>query len=269
MKKIGIILVCLVTIAATSPRIEAKKSTQKKAVIIGASFGIGKAIAQELLKHDYKVGITSRRLNILVAIQNEDPDNIFVKQMDVTEYHKAREQLDELIQEMGGVDLVVVNAGAWPESGQIPVPWEPEKQTIDVNVSGFTAIANAAFNYFINQGHGHLVGISSVDALRGHAFGPAYCASKAFEAVYLEGLRNKSIQNNLGVDVTEIRPGFVSTHEMPPSAYWIATPETAAQDIYKAIVAKKKVAYVTKKWELIAWLLLTVPDYIYNKIGGF
>ena len=252
-----------------------RKGSIKKAIVIGASSGIGKAIAKELAQHHYLVGITARRLDLLLELKKEFPKNIYVQQMDVLEPEQAQNQFFDLIDKLGGLDLVVINAGIWPDIDPKLLPsggsisWTNEKDTINVNVTGFTAIANVAMNYFIQQRFCHLVGISSVDAVRGSASGPAYCASKAFVSTYMEGMRNKCIQLGIPIDITDVRPGYVATYEIPPDAYWVATPKEAAKQIYEAIVDKKKVAYVTKRWQLIAWLLQIVPDYIYNKMGGF
>jgi short-subunit dehydrogenase len=80
------------------------------------------------------------------------------------------------------MDLIVISAG----TGLIDKEhsWEKEKNTLDVNVTGFAAIANAAFKYFSQRNEGLLVGISSIAAIRGGEV-PAYFASKAFVHNYL------------------------------------------------------------------------------------
>ncbi len=238
----------------------------KRAIVIGASSGIGKAVAQQLREHGYTVGVAARRVEKLAELESS-----FTKYIDVNDTDKAQLALQELIDEMGGLDLLVVNAGVmlgdFNDDGTLD--WQAEQSTIATNVTGFSAMVSTGVNYFLQQGHGHIVGISSVDAMRGAAGCPTYCASKAFVSTYLEGLRNTFIQENISIDVTDIRPGFVATFHLPDWAYWVATPDEAALQICDAIKRRKKVAYVIKRWQLIAWLLRITPDWVYNKLGGF
>lgn len=249
---------------------------QQKAIIIGASTGIGKAVAEEFLAHDFVVGITARRVNLLEQIQSAyEPGRVYVEYMDVQHHEDAQRAFAALVEAMGGVDIVIINAGTFPgeprdfdENNELA--WAGEERIIDVNVKGFVALANEALAYFNRRGSGHLVGISSVDALRGAAVCPVYCATKGFISRYLEGYRNKYIQQQIPIDITEIRPGYVQTSfDLGPLAYWVSTPEEVARQIYVSIQRKDKVAYVTRRWALIALLLQIVPDWVYNKIGGF
>ncbi len=241
----------------------------KKAIVIGASHGIGKEVAKILVDKGYQVGLVSRNNKALSRLQKNLGGQTITKKIDITK-SGAQKSLDDLIYQMNGVDVVIISAGIWPEiGGNGEIPWEDERDTITTNVSGFVAVANIALNHFIEQGYGHLVGISSVDAVRGSATAPTYCASKAFVSTYMEGMRNKFLQSKLPIYITDIRPGYVKTYDIQESAYWVLSPEQAAQDTYDAILKKKKVAYTTKRWWIIAKLLQITPDYIYNKMGGF
>ena len=178
---------------------------------------------------------------------------------------KVVPQLEKLIAEMGGVDLVVINAGVGFINPELD--WEKEKTTIDTNVSGFAAMANVTLKHFIQQSSGHLVGISSIAALRGAGATPAYNASKAFVSNYLEGLRQKVSKLKLPIIVTDIQPGLVDTAmAQGEGLFWVAPPEKAAQQIFNAIQRGKKHAYVTKRWRAIAWLLKLAPDFVYRKM---
>ena len=272
MKKVLLISAFLFVFASYSNYILATK----QAIIIGASSGIGRALAKVMLENGYIVGLTARRYELLKEVQDEFPNNTFIKRMDLTKPYKAQEQLGELIAEMGGVDIVVVNSGVWGESGALvtssvdcEIDWKKEKRIIDVNVTGFTAVANVAVNFFREQGYGHLVGVSSVDAVRGSACGPAYSASKSFVSTYMPGLRSKFAQLDISISVTDIRPGYISTYGPIEGGYWVATPEEAGVQILDAIEKKKKVAYVEARWQIIALLLQITPDFIYDKLGGF
>ncbi|MDP3260327.1 MAG: SDR family NAD(P)-dependent oxidoreductase [Thermodesulfovibrionales bacterium] len=237
----------------------------KKAIVIGATSGIGKELAKIFSQNDYIVGLAGRRTLLLDELKNELPNNSFAKYIDVSQTAEAINQLKELIAEMEGVDIIVISSGVGYVNKDIQ--WSPEKETIDVNVSGFTAMANVAIGHFLSKGSGHLVGISSISALRGDGDAPAYNASKAFVSNYLEGLRKKVAKLGLSITVTDIQPGFVDTAMAKGDGlFWVASPQKAAQQIYNAIERKKKHAYITKRWRLIGWLMKVMPEFIYNRI---
>lgn len=232
--------------------------------MIGATSGIGLELARRMAGGGYAVGLAGRRLELLEGLQKELPAKSYIKRIDVAQ-PSAMGLLKELIAEMGGADVVVISSG----TGFINpgLEWGKEKETIDVNVSGFAAMANAAFEYFRDRGAGHLVGISSVAAIRGGGDAPAYNASKAFVSNYLEGLRQKAVKLKLPITVTDIQPGFVATAmAQGEGLFWVAPAAKAARQIFSAIEGKKNHAYVTKRWRLIAWLLKLIPGRLYCKL---
>jgi len=232
--------------------------SRKNVIIIGASSGIGKELARLFSNNDFTVGITARRVELLYQFVAELPGKSFVKYMDVVQTEEAREILEELIKEMGGADIIVVNAGIGFSDTELA--WKKDKDTIDVNVVGFTAMANAAMDYFLRQKTGHLVGISSIAGLRGSVVAPAYGASKAYESNYLESMRIQAYKKNVPVFVTDIRPGFVDTALIVSNKmFWTATPQKAACEIFEAIKKKKKRAYITKRWSLAAFIFKLIP----------
>lgn len=176
----------------------------RKAIVIGASSGIGKELAVLLSGEGYALGIAARRFELLEEIKENFKAPVFVARMDVSKPEEAAAGLNELIAGMGGLDLLVICAG----TGHInpALEWEPESETIDVNVKGFTAIAGEGIKHFLKQGYGHLVGISSVAALRGSGHSPAYNASKAYMSNYLEGLRCICAQAGGNISATDIKP---------------------------------------------------------------
>ncbi|OGV48569.1 MAG: oxidoreductase [Lentisphaerae bacterium GWF2_52_8] len=235
----------------------------RKAIIIGGSSGIGRELAKILVHEEYIVGVTARRIQLLSELQKEIGPNLLVKKMDVSKPEDAVRILHELIDEMGGCELLVISAG----TGFINpgLSWDKEEVTISVNVSGFTAVAAAAMLHFIEKGRGHLVNISSIAALRGQRNAPAYNASKAYASNYMQGLRQKAGHLRLPIVLTDIQPGLVDTAmARGERLFWVAAPEKAAQQIFDAIRKKKKHAYVTKRWRLIAWVLRFMPDFLYK-----
>lgn len=231
----------------------------KKAIVVGASSGIGRALARILAQEGYGVGLMARRLPLLLELQQDLGPHAFVSQTDVADPVDAMSRFCELVRGMGGIDLVVISAGTGFINNDLE--WSKENETIAVNVTGFTAMANAAMHCFLEQGSGHLVNVSSIAALRGDGSAPAYSASKAFESIYLEGLRQKVDALRLPITITDIQPGFVRTAmAQGRGLFWVASPEKAARQIYQAIRRRRKHAYVTRRWRLIAWLVKCLPD---------
>jgi short-subunit dehydrogenase len=237
-----------------------------KAIVIGASSGIGRALALRLARAGYAVGLTARRLPLLLGLQAEIGPRAFVRQMDVSDPVRAMPLLEALIEEMQGVDLIVINAGTGHVNPELA--WGLEEETLGVNVLGFTAMANVAFRYFVGRGTGHLVGISSLAALRGHGAAPAYNASKAFVSAYMDGLRHKLARLHSPIAVTDIQPGFVDTAmAQGPHVFWAASPQKAAEQIYQAIRRRRRRVIITRRWGLIAWLIRLMPDFVHRRIG--
>ena len=228
----------------------------KKAIVIGASSGIGRELAKVLSQNGYVVGLVARRTELLLELQKEIPTKTYIKRIDVTQTKEAMNLLEELISEMDGMDLIVINSGV-----VFPNPnWEQEMETINVNVIGFAAVANVAIKYFCNHGSGHIVGISSIGALIGSPASPVYSASKAFVSNYLEGLRRRVSKLDLDVHITDIKPGVIDTAmwkgRIKSKKWWlrVSTVEKTSKQIFEAIRNKRSHAYVPKQWRV--WALL-------------
>ncbi|MDO9510471.1 MAG: SDR family NAD(P)-dependent oxidoreductase [Bacteroidales bacterium] len=237
----------------------------KKAIIIGATSGIGKELAKRLVDNDYAVGITGRRTELLEELKSENPESYFIKSLDVSESKIVVEKLEELTLELGGLDLLIISSGTGDINENLD--FNIEKRTIETNVLGFTCVADWAFNYFEKQKHGHLVGISSIAGLRGSKHAPSYNATKAYQINYLEGLRQKAFKLKKQVFITDIRPGLVDTvMAKGEGLFWVMPLEKAVQQIYKAIKKKRKIAYVTKRWGIVAAILKRMPRPIFDRM---
>jgi len=237
----------------------------KKAIIIGATSGIGKGLARLLAGDNYKVGLTGRRTELLNELKRENPGSYFIKPFDVAGPEIAVEKLEELKTELGGLDLLIISSGTGDINEKLD--FDIEKRTIDTNIIGFTCIAGWAFNYFEKQKFGQLVAISSIGGLRGSRKAPAYNATKAYQINYLEGLRQKAAKLKEPIFVTDIRPGLVDTEMAKGEGlFWVMPVEKTVKQIYRAIIRKRKVAYITKRWQLIAVLMKRIPRAIYDRM---
>jgi short-subunit dehydrogenase len=234
------------------------RAAPKTAVVIGASSGIGAAVSRRLAKEGWRLGLVARRLERLDTLAAELETCTIVRHMDLAEPEKAAIALNDLINELGAVDLVVVSSGTGHLNPSLD--WPPDRETLTVNVLGFAAVAQVSMRHFIQRGSGHLVGVSSIMALRGAAGAAAYAASKAFVSNYLDGLRDLARRNSSQILVTEAQPGFVDTAMMKTNRpFWVASPDKAASQILAAVQKRAKHAYITKRWGIIALLLKLIP----------
>lgn len=236
----------------------------RSAIIIGASSGIGLALAHLLASRGLRLGLAARRTALLEQHAAVLPEVTCTQFLDVSEPAPAISTLEDMFRHLAPVDQIYLVAGTGHLNPELQ--WEPEEETIRVNALGFAALAGCALRLFSQQRHGHLVGISSVAAVRGSAAAPAYSASKAFASSYLEGLRYRARKSGLPIFVTEIRPGFVDTAMLrAPRPFWVVSPAVAAKQIVVAVEARRSVAYVPQRWQAIAWLLKLLPDAVFTK----
>lgn len=237
----------------------------KKAITIGATSGIGRGISAVLVGKGFDVGITGRRSNLLMEIKEENPERYFVKPFDIVDADNVPNQLDELVSDLGGLDLLVICSGI---GGPNPhLDFSVEKQVIETNVLGFTAVADWAFKYFERYGAGHLVAITSIAGLRGNRVGLSYSATKSYQIKYLEGLRQKVSRAKQPIFITDIRPGFVDTAmAKSDKLFWVASVDKAVQQIYSAIRKRRKVAYITRRWFVVAMVYKALPSWIHDRM---
>ncbi|MBT4412643.1 MAG: SDR family NAD(P)-dependent oxidoreductase [Polaribacter sp.] len=240
----------------------------KNVIVFGATSGIGKSIAKILLNEGYNVAITGRRLEKLTALKNEYPNQVLVKQNDIQNVKEVEKIFNEIVEEFETIDLVIQSSGVVHINPKFE--WDKEAQSINTNVLGVTRVYTLSYNLFKKQQFGHLVGISSIASIRGNRSAPVYFASKAYQKAYLESLyiKTKSIKSKK-VFITEIRPGFVATDmavTLEDGVFWLVPLEKAVKQIYVAIKNKKRVAYISKRWQLIAWILKLAPAWLLKKV---
>jgi short-subunit dehydrogenase len=236
----------------------------RTAVIVGASSGIGEALAHELNRDGWRLVLLARRLDRLEALRGRLASDTIVRSLDVGQ-RDAAAILERVLEELGGVDLAIISAGAGHNNAALQRDLDVE--TVTVNVLGFMAVAHVTMRHFLRRGHGHLVGISSIAAIRGNGAGAAYAASKAFQSVYLDGLRELARRSGHPVVVTEVQPGGVDTAMLKPDRpipaivrrLLVASPAKAAKQILRAVQKRRKHAYITRRYALVAFILRRLP----------
>ena len=237
----------------------------KKIIIIGATSGIGRGLAEQYACEDCLIGITGRRENLLKEICAQDKDKRFYQVCDITHTETTISSLETLVQEMGGMDMLIISAGTGELNPQLS--YQLEEPTLRTNVEGFTNIADWGFRYFEQQKGGHLITISSVGGTRGSGVAPAYNASKAYQINYMEGLRQKAAKLPFPIYTTDIRPGFVDTAMAKGEGlFWVTPVDKAVKQIKRAISKKKKIAFISRRWRYVAELFRLIPSALYCRM---
>lgn len=236
----------------------------KKAIIIGATSGIGKELARLLIINNYKVGLTGLHTNGIEELRQNKPDHLELRYFDCTKESNS-ERITELISSLGGLDLLIFSAGIGHLNNN--PGFEVENHANKLNVLAFTEIAEWSYRFFEKQGKGHFVAISSIAGLRGYRVSPAYHAAKSYQISYLEALKQKAYRSEKAIYITDIRPGFVETEmSVGKKQFWVAPTEKAAKQIFDLIRRKKDVGYVTKRWQIIAIIMKLLPRWIHRRI---
>lgn len=244
---------------------------QKYALVVGASSGIGAALVTELAQQGYLVAAVARRTDKLTELQakvnGRDNGRCLIYTHDVTNYDEVPTLFQEIVRDLGGLDLVIYSAGTQPFVALEEYDFAKDKAMIEVNLLGAMAWLNATAVRFDRMGAGQIVGIGSIAGDRGRVGAPGYNTSKAGLATYLEALRNRLSQK--GVGVTTIKPGFVDTIllENAPKTFWVISPEKAAKIIIKAAQKGRQTVYAPARWGLVGLIIRHIPSFIFRRMN--
>lgn len=243
--------------------------THRTAFITGASSGIGAALARKLASEGIEVALAARRAEALEELAGAirgAGGRARTYPVDVRQVDDVQETLRRADDEMGGIDLVVANAGVGRDRWAGKLRWSDCEPTIRVNVDGATATLVGILDRMVERERGHLVGISSLAQYRGLPRNAVYSASKAFLSTFLEGLRVDL--RNAGIAVTDVRPGFVRTPMTAENRFpmpWLVDPDDAADIIWRGI--RRRDAVVAFPWQLatIVRSATVLPPAIYDR----
>ena len=237
----------------------------KKAIIIGATSGIGLEVAKKLLNDGWQIGAAGRRETELQKLQALSPERISIQTLDVTA-DNAAENLQLLITKTGGMDLFLLSSGVGKQNPDL-LP-EIEMQTVETNAVGFAQMVNAAFYYFKTQGKGHLAVISSIAGTKGIGVSPAYSATKRFQNIYMESLEQLARTEKLDIAFTDIRPGFVATALLNDSKKYpmLMKSDRVAQHIVRAINRKKRVAIIDWRYAILVAFWRLIPKWLWVRM---
>ena len=243
----------------------------RSALIIGASSGVGAALARRLAREGYALGLVARRIDRLQALCDEITSSYYVRsfayQHDVINTTEIPELLDRATHDLGRLDLFIYCAGVLYPNDPTAYHADEDQFVLQVNLVGAAAWINPIAQRFQQKHAGHIVGIGSIAGDRGRRGMPAYTASKAGLHTYLEGMRNRLWRD--GVAVTTIKLGQVET-DMLKNADRKRNPisaDRAADLIWQAIERRKQTVYVPAWWRLVGLTIQHLPSVIFRRLN--
>lgn len=232
----------------------------KRAIVIGASSGIGLEVAMLLMKDGWTVGVAARREERL-----KESGAAAWQQIDVTQ-NDATERLRQLIATLGGMDLFFYASGIGKQNRELRE--DIELATMQTNALGFTRMVGEAYRYFAEQGSGHIAAITSIAGTKGLGPAPSYSATKAMQNVYLQALEQQAHARGLNIRFTDIRPGFVDTDLLNGDFHYpmMLQPEKVAKTIVNAISSQRHICVIDWKYRLLTALWRRIPRCIWRKL---
>jgi NAD(P)-dependent dehydrogenase (short-subunit alcohol dehydrogenase family) len=248
------------------PSRAAPASTTQRAIVVGASSGIGAELVRTLAAQGFRVAAVARRAHELARLEAAcGAGRVFVRSHDVLDRAAVPALFEELVKELGGLDWLVYAAGVMPRVGPNEFDAGVDAEILAVNTLGAIAWCNQAAEHFQAQRAGVIVGLGSIAGDRGRKGNPVYGASKAALAHYLEALRNRL--SDFGVRVVTIKPGQVET------------PMTAGLELHGAISAERAahaivryarwgsgVRYVPLKWLAVSLVVRSIPSFLFRRL---
>ena len=237
-----------------------EKSITRRAIVIGASSGIGREVAKLLIKDGWTVGVAARRIDML-----QELGATAVEQIDVTK-EDAPIRLQTLINRLGGMDLFFYASGIGKQNRELKE--DIELATMQTNGIGFTRMIGEAYRFFAAQGSGHIAAITSIAGTKGLGPAPSYSATKAMQNVYLQALEQQTKSRGLNIRFTDIRPGFVDTALLSGDFHYpmMLKPEKVAKEIIDAINHHHHIRVIDWKYRLLTAFWRRIPRWLWRRL---
>jgi len=246
-------------------------STRRRAVIVGASSGIGAELARQLANEGYALALLARREDALKILTGEinaasgDTRAVYYVH-NVCDYGAIPGLFQTLLADLKRIDALVYVAGVMPNVVFSEYNFEKDQAMVEVHLLGAMAWLGQAATLFERMKGGKIVGISSVAADRGRVKNPGYNASKAGFDTYLEALRNRLTRS--GVHVLTVRPGPVDTPMTKDvGGLFMVKPEKVVKDIVRAMRRRQQVLYTPARWRLIMFIVRNLPSAIFRRLN--
>ena len=232
----------------------------KIAWITGASSGIGKALAERLLRDGYRVAVSARSADALAEIASSHPGKIGVYPLDVTDPAAVKQVFAAVESEMGPVDLAVFAAGSYTRDYAQDFDSARTRQMFELNVLGTASCLETVMPAMTARRSGHIAVVASVSGYVGLPGAATYGATKAALNVMCEALYPELERS--GVKITIINPGFVDTPLTKKNDFpmpFLVSSEEAADTIAKGLAKGKFEIIFPWKMAIAIRLLHALP----------
>jgi len=231
----------------------------KRAIVIGASSGIGFEVAKLLVEQGWTVGVAARRMELLQRIGAAATERIDVTASDATE------ALQRLVGKTGGMDLFFYASGIGKQNREMKE--DIEMATMQTNGVGFTRMIGEAFRYFASHDGGHIVAITSIAGTKGLGPAPSYSATKAMQSIYLQALEQLALSRRLNIRFTDIRPGFVDTALLSGDFHYpmMLQPVKVAKEIVYAINHQHHIRVIDWKYRVLTAFWRRIPRWLWRR----
>lgn len=246
----------------------------ERILIIGATSGIGQAIAQQLAQRGAHLVLAARDTAAAQRIADDlhhryQNNNIAILPFEATHFDTHPDLLTQTLNHLGAIDGVIACQGYMADQTQAFNDFKLAHRMIDVNYTATVSILNIFANHLAQQKKGYICGVSSVAGDRGRQSNFLYGSTKAAMTAYLSGLRNHLFKSN--VHVLTVKPGFVDTAMtfglINPNSPIVAAPQKVADDILRAIDNQKNTLYTPRFWRLIMTFFKYIPESIFKRLS--
>ena len=230
----------------------------RRAVVVGASSGIGREVALLLRERGWTVGVAARREELLSDFE-------LTAQIDVTAAD-AGQRLLNLVERLGGMDLYFHASGVGHQNRELHE--DIEMQTVDTNGMGFTRMVGTAYRYMAEHGGGHIAVISSIAGTKGLGPAPSYSATKALQNTYIQALEQLANARRLNIRFSDFRPGFVATDLLNDGHRYplLLDKELVARDMVRSIECGCHVRVIDWRWRAITCLWRCIPRCLWRRM---
>lgn len=244
----------------------------KRAIIIGASSGIGEQIARDLAEQGWTLGIAARRVEALETIQNDyGADRVFIEQIDVNE-PMATEALDRLVAKVAAPDLFFYASGLGGQNPQLEESLE--LRIVKTNCEGMVRVVDHFLNYVKQESRytvkykAHIAVITSVAGTAGIGTAPAYSASKKMQSTYISALAQLCRMKKTPVVFSDIRPGFVDTAILNPNKHYpmCMSRQKASKCILKGLKRRRRVIIFDWRFVCLVAFWNLIPRWLWERL---
>lgn len=242
-------------------------NTGRRIIVMGATSGMGRAVAEMLQDRGWTVGVAGRRAALLDEVVARAPQSTYSERVDVTD-ERAGEAIAALAEKMGGVDVYLHCSGVGNQNRLLQD--DIELGTVAVNADGFARMVGAAYRYFAANGGGRIAVISSIAGTRGLGAAPAYSATKRFQNTYIDALEQLAHKQRLPIAFTDIRPGFVATDLLGGKRYPMLMQVTqVTRSIVRAVERGRRRMVIDWRYRVLVFFWRMVPPCLWRRFNAF